>query len=297
MSRRERRKIGVIGPGRVGSAFALGLFKAGWTICQVYGRRWEHAETLARWIKSGVASGLSQVIAEAELILVTVPDDIIPGMAQDIAAGRESLEGKIFFHTSGVLETVVLHPIKEKGGVIGSIHPLQTFADREHGWQALAGSWFALDGQERALFYGEELARAVGGKSFVLESGTKPLYHAAACIASNYLVTLEYIAASLFQLCGVKKDDFYDLIGPLLERTVVNIKKRGVSSALTGPVSRGDSGTVDIHLKSLQHLTPEFVDFYQIMLDHTVKLAREHGYIQEETAKEFLRLNAGEGNK
>lgn len=297
MSGEERRRIGIIGPGRVGSAFALGLFNAGWEISAVFGRRPEFLQDLAHKVRARIAPSIAQVIAEADLIFLTIPDDLVGGFAQEISKISKTLVDKIFFHTSGVLEAGILEPIRKRGGIIGSIHPLQTFADRDTGWKNLPGSWFALDGDEKALSQGEELVQALCGKSFSLTQGTKPLYHTAACIAANYLVTLEYISAQLFRLCGVQEESFYAIFGPLIEKAVENIKNKGAPNALTGPVSRGDLGTVRLHLEKLQDQAPEFVGFYQVMLQHTVDLASRHGYIGEEQVNGFLAFLQTKGDE
>lgn len=288
MSANKRRRIGIIGPGRVGSAFALGLFNTGWEISVVFGRRPEFLQDLAYKVGARIAPCIAQVIAEADLIFLTIPDDLVSSFAQEISKSSQILVDKVFLHTSGVLEAEILEPIRKRGGIIGSIHPLQTFADRDTGWKSLPGSWFALDGDEKALSQGEELVRALCGKSFSLSQGTKPLYHTAACIAANYLVTLEYISAQLFRLCGVREESFYAIFGPLIEKVVENIKNKGLLNALTGPVSRGDLGTVRLHLERLQALAPEFVGFYRVMLQHTVDLAHRQGYIGEEQVNGFL---------
>jgi predicted short-subunit dehydrogenase-like oxidoreductase (DUF2520 family) len=242
---------------------------------------------LADKVKAGIAVDVTQAVAEADLIFLTVPDDLVGGFAKEISRTTEPLKEKFFFHTSGVLEAEVLRPIREKGGIIGSIHPLQTFADRDHGWKALPGSWFALDGDEAARQRGEELVQALCGKAFILPPGRKPLYHAAACIAANFLVTLEYISSRLLGLCGVPEESFYSVAGPLIEQAVKNIKNKGVPYALTGPVTRGDLGTVSLHLDRLQDWAPEYVEFYRVMLQHTLELAGEYGYIGEEQVNKF----------
>lgn len=287
MSGEEKRRVGIIGPGRVGSAFALGLFNAGWEISTVCGRRLEYLHGLANKVKAGIAADVTQALAEADLIFLTVPDDLVSGFAEEISTKTEPLKDKFFFHTSGVLEAEVLEPIREKGGIIGSIHPLQTFADRDNGWKALPGSWFALDGDEAARRQGEELVQALCGKAFSLPPGMKPLYHAAACIAANFLVTLEYISSRLLGLCGVPEESFYSVVGPLIEQALKNIKNKGVPYALTGPVARGDLGTVGLHLDRLQDWTPEYVGFYRVMLQHTLELAGKYGYIGEEQVNQF----------
>ena len=152
--------------------------------------------------------------------------------------------------------------------------------------KALPGSWFALDGDEAARQRGRSWYRRYAVKHLFFP-GRKPLYHAAACIAANFLVTLEYISSRLLGLCGVPEESFYSVAGPLIEQAVKNIKNKGVPYALTGPVTRGDLGTVSLHLDRLQDWAPEYVEFYRVMLQHTLELAGEYGYIGEEQVNKF----------
>ena len=145
----EKRRVGIIGPGRVGSAFALGLFNAGWEISTVCGRRSEYLQGLADKVKAGIAVDVTQAVAEADLIFLTVPDDLVGGFAKEISRTTEPLKEKFFFHTSGVLEAEVLRPIREKGGI--RLHsPAPDLCRPGSRLEGFTRSWFALDGDEAA---------------------------------------------------------------------------------------------------------------------------------------------------
>lgn len=285
-----RKKVGILGPGKVGSALAMGLYKAGWPLTAVAGPRMETVRELAARVEAAAAGSKEELVSGSEVIFLTVPDDFIEKVAGELSASAVRVEGKFFYHTSGALGSKALSSLKERGAFIASLHPLQSFADRKTGWALLTGCRVALEGDREAVGLGEEITKALKAEPLILTPGTKTLYHAAACIASNYLVTIEYIAARLFNLAGIKTEDFFSIAGPLLQGTLKNIKSRGVPGALTGPVSRGDIGTVGRHLEAVRERAPEYLSFYQILLFHTVHAAFEQGSIDRSKAGEFLRL-------
>jgi predicted short-subunit dehydrogenase-like oxidoreductase (DUF2520 family) len=216
-----------------------------------------------RMIGSGrVGSALSARLGErgvglredAEIVLLCVPDDVIA----DVASGLEP--GPWVAHVSGATPLAALAPHARRF----SVHPLQTFT-RERGPEQLDGAWAAVTAETPdALACGFEVAEVLGLRPFELEDAERPLYHAGAVIASNYLVTLERAAEDLFMAAGAPPK----ALEPLMLRTIEN------EFELTGPVARGDWQTVDRHVAAIRERRPQLEEMYRLLAQMTSTLAR-----------------------
>lgn len=189
-------------------------------------------------------------IAAANLVIISVPDDAITTVAGQLAATGAVTERHVVVHTSGLHDRSALAPLAVSGAALGSWHPLQTFADRDGDPGALPGSPAVVEGDPRALAAGRALAERLHLRPVIeLPASGKAAYHAAAVFASNYLVALADIAARLARDAGAG-DASPGLFLPLMRRTLANYGAGGAAT-LTGPISRGDAGTVARHLESL----------------------------------------------
>jgi predicted short-subunit dehydrogenase-like oxidoreductase (DUF2520 family) len=214
--------VQVIGSGRVGSAVA------------------------ARLRERGVA-----VAEEGELVLLCVPDDAIAEVARTVPPGPWVA------HVSGATPLAALDPHRRRF----SVHPLQTFT-RKRGAEQLDGAWAAVtseDADGRAA--GFWLAETLGLRPFELADDRRPLYHAGAAIASNYLVTLHGMAAELFQAAGAPPE----ALAPLMRRTIDN------GFELTGPIERGDWSTVESHRRAIREARPELEPVYDVLAELTAR--------------------------
>ena len=217
--------VNVIGSGRVGSAVA------------------------ARLRERGVAGRAE----DAELVLLCVPDGAIAG----VAAGIEP--GPWVAHVSGATPLAALDPHVRRF----SVHPLQTFT-LSRGAEQLDGAWAAVTAEtEEARGVALGLAETLGLRPFELDDAARTLYHAGAVFASNYVVTLERAAASLFEAAGAPPEAFV----PLMRRTIEN------GFELTGPIARGDWATVDAHRAAIHGARPELDHLYETLAGATVALA------------------------
>jgi predicted short-subunit dehydrogenase-like oxidoreductase (DUF2520 family) len=262
-------RIGVVGAGRVGTAFALLLARSGHRIVGVSGR--EATRVRATEHLPGVAViDASAVVGEAELVLVTVPDDAIAGVVQGLAEG--DVRGRWFAHASGALDLAPLEPLVEAGARRFAIHPLMTAPSVERAIADIPGSTAAVTADdEEGHRLGEAIARDLGATPFRLEGSLRPLYHAAAVLASNDLVALAAIAEELFARAGVP--DPGAALGPLQRATLDNVVALGPGAALTGPAVRGDAGTVARNLAALAEHAPEAVAAYVVLSRAAVDLA------------------------
>jgi len=145
----------------------------------------------------------------------------------------------------------VLAPLHAQGYAVGSFHPLQAIAHAVTGAERLPGSWVAVTGTPTAVAVARRLAAFLGCPVLSIPEARRPLYHAAAVLVSNTLPPLVGAACRLFEQAGVSRDEALAALLPLVRGTVENIAERGVQASVTGPISRGDLETVDLHLRAL----------------------------------------------
>jgi predicted short-subunit dehydrogenase-like oxidoreductase (DUF2520 family) len=189
----------------------------------------------------------------------------------------------------------VLRPCEEAGALALAFHPLQTFPDPANGWTRLAGAAVAITPysgghDSRAAVFGFALARALGARPFLLPDENRTLYHAAATVACNYLITLESVAERLFIRAGLAEEQALTLFFPLLVSTLESLSALGPTAALTGPVSRGDTGTIARHLEVLAAQEPALLPLYQVLGLATLDLVRDRGDVDPTVIAELADL-------
>ncbi len=283
-------KVGIIGAGRAGCAFAFALAEKGAEITGVYSRNPESAGYIAERLKTAFENDIEKLVESAEVILLTVPDTAVNELAIAISrlCSPSCIKGKTFMHASGALTSKELEPLEVSGAHTGSLHPIQTFADRENGWKGMFGIYFGFEGGSGALGQARQLVELPEGHMLEIRPEAKVLYHAAACILSNYTVTLSYAAGMLLEAAGVGRDAGLKAFMPLLRNTVENIATGGSIKALTGPVARGDFLTVARHLSAMGD--NDIAELYKAAGRMTVKLAEEKGSIGETAAEQLLEV-------
>jgi len=279
--------VGFIGAGKVGTALAAKLSEGGYEVVAVASRSRTSAEGLAGRISGCDVMTSGQEVAEAaELVFITTPDDAIAGTV----AGIVWHKGQSVVHCSGADSVDSLKPAHRMGAQTGCFHPLQTFADEAQATANIAGSTFGLEAEEQLLGVLKEMAAALGGDAIELGAADKVLYHAAAVITCNYLVTLVKLSTDLWETFGVDQERATRALLPLLRGTVANLERVGLPDSLTGPIARGDTGTVAKHLAALAESAPEVAATYRDLGRQTVPLAVAKGTIDRQQAEELLHL-------
>jgi len=272
----------IIGAGRLSSALAAALAAGGSRLLAIGLSPDSPADPLATppRVPTGDAVRLALSAGEPLVIWLAVPDDAIAGVAREVAsvlrAERLSESGQdlLVVHTSGLHPLGLLEPAVAAGARTACLHPLQSFApDRDEA--ALRDVPVAVTADDpETLALGERLATALGGRPFPLEDGAKPLYHLAAVIASNLFVALQAQAGDLLQAAtGGTLEEAVERLRPLVTTTLANVHAHGPAHALTGPVARGDVGTVRTHLDLLAERSPRYADAYRALSLEAVALA------------------------
>ncbi len=268
--------IGFIGIGKVGAVLARLLYERGFTIAAVYSRNRINVEVLGNSVGAKVAVYGADVALVVDLLFLTVPDDAIESVAAELAA--LDLRGKAVVHTSGVHEASVLNSLASRGGLVGSLHPIYPFADVEQSVLGLRGAAFGLQADSDILHHWlKDIVTALDGQVLMIARGQKALYHSALVFASNYGVTLYAIAIRLFGQLGAESEVSTLALNTLMVGMVRNLQAQGVPDALTGPLVRGDTGTVEAHLKALQMADPKLADLYVRLAQQTLPLVAARG--------------------
>lgn len=284
-------RLWIVGPGRVGLSLGALLHRLGTVDSIVFTGRGDEPPEHPVFRTAGSAryqSNLTLPDPPPTGILLTVPDSAI----QEVAARLAALElpaGVPVLHTSGVSGAEVLAPLAERGVPVGSIHPLAAVPSGDS--DRLRGAWFALEGDEPAVLLGRWIVEAVGGQALPVPAGGKPLYHTAAVFASNYVVTLLSVAERLAAQAGIPEATARAALTNLAAGAVANAAAGGAESALTGPVARGDAGTVERHVSRLSG--PER-SLYSVLARETLALARRAGLGDAEAAELERVLGGGE---
>lgn len=221
----------------------------------------------------------SRAAAAAETVVLGVRDDLIEGISSLVATDLRT--GARVLHLSGSVPLTALDPARAVGAVILSLHPLLSFPDVATGIERLPGSGIAVTAETAEdEAFGEDLARDAGARPFALPDVVKPLYHAGAVFASNYLVAVEALAEQILSAAGVADAPSY--LEPLARSAFDRTFALGPEAALTGPAVRGDDGTIERNLAALTSSVPGAVASYVALADAAAALAFAAGRIDHE---------------
>ena len=278
--RKQKSDVSIIGTGRLGTTLAIALAGRGYSIRSLVARTSKSARKAASLLDAEVqvlAAKELRSLIDADLFLITVPDDQIAGVASELS--EINADRKTVLHTSGALSSDVLEPLREKGWHTGSIHPLLSVSTVH---DSLRGAFWSVEGDRSALRLGKEIVRDLGGKSFSIRSEDKPLYHAAAVMASGNVVALFDVALEMLAECGLDRKTARAILSPLIASTVRNLETKTPEESLTGTFARGDVETVKRHLAALKNKElAEALDLYRLLGQHSLKLTKEHPQITQ----------------
>ncbi|HEX7590529.1 MAG TPA: DUF2520 domain-containing protein [Candidatus Limnocylindrales bacterium] len=273
-------RVGIVGAGPVGTALGLAISRAGWPVTAVASRDAGRRDAFRALIPGARAfAEPAAMLDEVDLLILSVPDEAIPV----VAAGLRLYSGQTLVHTSGLLGAEVLDPALSAGSRIGAFHPLVSFAaDVERSAAGLKGATIAIEGADSVLGLLVDLAEAIGGVPVLLPRGTKPAYHAAAVLASGGLIALLDAVAALGAVAGLDEAGSLAVYGRLMEQTLANAQAIGIGPALTGPITRGDAGTVQAHIEALAEFAPGVLDLYRAAALRELRIVEERRTLSPE---------------
>lgn len=273
--------IGIVGAGAVGTALGVALDRGGWPVHAVASRDPGRRERFRSLVEvTRVFADPEPILDEVELIILAVPDDAVGPLARSL----RMYSGQAMVHTSGALGADVLTPAMAAGTQIGAFHPLVAFADTERAVAALRGATVAIEGDDQLASLLADMADVIGAIPVRLAPGSKAAYHAAAVLAAGGFVALLDAIAELGRVAGLDEAGSLAIYGPLIEGTLGNARALGIRAALTGPMTRGDVGTLRSHLDTLRLHAPAVLDLYVAAAVREVALAESRGALAPEDA-------------
>jgi predicted short-subunit dehydrogenase-like oxidoreductase (DUF2520 family) len=288
-----RLTVGIVGAGRVGTALGAALTLAGHTVVAASATSQPALRRLRRRLPGAAVRPVDEVVAAADLVLLTVPDDALGQLVDGLAEVGAWRAGQLVAHVSGAHGLAVLEPAARAGALPLAFHPAMTFTGRDEDLDRLVGVRYGVTAPDVLRPVAEALVVEMGGEPVWIAEQLRPLYHAALVVGANHLVTLVNEAMDLLAKAGVERPGA--VLAPLVGAALDNALRTG-DAALTGPVVRGDAGTVARHLDTLRAAAPESVAAYLAMARRTADRALAAGRLPAESAEALLDVLASDPN-
>jgi len=279
--------IAFIGAGRLATTLATALSRSGVAVLGIASSNPESARRLAASL-SGCKAMSADDTAEADLVFLTVPDDHIATVAETTRWRR----GQMLAHCSGATEVAALDAAARQGALTGGFHPMQNFADPQRALALLAGSSVAIEGPPEVEAALSALAERLGMAPLFLPPGARALYHGSASFAASFLLSMLQEAVAVWGAFGIDETRALQALLPVAQGTLQAAAGKGLAGALAGPISRGDVGVVERHLRALEQLGPAQAAFYADMSRRQLELARASGRLSEAQLQRFALLLA-----
>ncbi len=278
-------RVGVIGPGRAGTALARALARAGHRVVAAAAVSEASRQRVRDNFPLAELAEPDRVIEAADLVLLTVPDDVLPGLAGGLAATGAPVGGRLLAHVSGAHGVRVLEPVTRAGALPLALHPVMTFTGRDDDVDRIKGVSFGVTAPEQLRTVAEALVIEMGGEPVFIAEENRSLYHAALAFAANHLVTLVAQAADMLRDAGAENPN--RMLGPLLGAALDNALRFG-DAGLTGPVARGDGSTVAAHLAAIGEREPGALAAYLALARLTADRALAAGLLSPNDAERLL---------
>ncbi|MEN3268161.1 DUF2520 domain-containing protein [Pseudonocardia sp.] len=291
--RPARLTVGVVSAGRVGAVVGAAWAAAGHHVVATSGVSRASVRRAAALLPGVPLRAPDEVVAAANLVVLAVPDDVLPGLVRGLAAAGSFRPGQIVVHTSGAHGVGALRPAAEHGVLPLALHPVMTFTGRTEDVARLRGCSVGVTAtadDEAAWSVGEALVVEMGAEPVRIPEEVRPLYHAALAHGANHLVTLVRDCVETLERAGVSPAE--RLVAPLLSAALDNVLRHG-DRALTGPVARGDVATVRTHLRELAAADPDLAETYRVLAARTARRASAAGLLSEYAAKDVLAILEG----
>ncbi len=284
--------VGIVGAGRVGTAFGAALARAGHPVTGASGRSATSARRIAKLLPGTQVRSAEDVVRHADLVIFAVPDDTLAPLVAHLAESGAFRPGVIVAHTSGSYGVGVLHPATARGALPLAVHPAMTFTGKKDDVERLTGGIsFGVTAPDELKPFATKLVAELGGAPEWIPDERRALYHTALAHGANHLVTLVNEAMDRLRDAGVVHPE--KVLSPLLHAALDNTLAMG-DAALTGPVSRGDAGTIAKHLDALARVAPDSVPTYRALARRTADRAIASGRLAATDAESLLVVLAGQ---
>ena len=280
-------KIGFIGAGKVGQSIGVLMFSKGVEISGYYSKTKRSALDASKRFDCIAYDTLKQLIIASDIIGITVNDDQINQVVDDIQSLNLNIEDKFFFHMSGAHDALYLKKLCSNAF---SLHPLRAFPEIVTSPEAFEGIYFSLEGANDCV---REWINRLDLLYFEISSHQKAKYHSAAVIVSNYLVSVLDFGFSQFKDIGLSEALIMKSLWPLIANTIQNVETFGTREALTGPIVRGDIETIQRHLDVLD---PSSKHLYKALGQYTLSMTQHDGILKKQLSTLFEEDEYGKGN-
>jgi predicted short-subunit dehydrogenase-like oxidoreductase (DUF2520 family) len=284
------KSLAIIGAGRVGRSLAALWHESGvMSVVGVCNRTQQSAREAVSEIGAGEAVARIGELPVADVYLLATPDNNVEAACRELACSHD-LSSAVVFHVSGSLSSSVLSAARASGATVASVHPVMTFTDALTPAERFRGTYCGHEGDAGATQFLIEVFGAIGGRPFAIDSSAKPLYHAAMVFAMNYFVVTVDAGLQCLAEAGVDRQTGQAVLGPLLRAAASNIGELGPVEALTGPIARGDVGTVQSHLEALDQWDGGLAALYRALGRQAIALSEQAGRAPHEQLATLTRL-------
>ncbi|APF40919.1 Rossmann-like and DUF2520 domain-containing protein [Neomicrococcus aestuarii] len=298
MSKPGRLGLGIIGAGKVGAVLGAALRAAEHQVVGVHAVSEASKDRAEALLPGAPLLDIPDIVERSELVLLALPDDALGPLVQGLADAGHWQMGQLVMHTAGRFGTGILDPVRASGAIPLAIHPAMSFTGTSLDLGRLRDCLFGVTADKMMLPIAQALVLEMDAESTVIEEADRGKYHAALAHASNHLVTIAGQSAELLRQIGVERPD--RVLGPLMRASLENALSGG-ESALTGPVARGDVGTVEAHIAALatDGVTPDLRRAYRELARATAQRALVRGLLTEAQTSailDALTLGTGESS-
>ncbi len=276
-------QIGFIGAGKVGNSLGKYFVLGGLSVVGYYSQNPQSAADAAKFTDTKRFDTMKQIVEVSDVLFLTVPDGAIASVWDSLK--EYDLNEKIICHCSGAMASTVFSDRKTRGAFGYSVHPFLAVADKYTSYQELSRGLFTIEGDAEHIKTMQEMIASLGNPVQEISAEQKVLYHAAACVASNFMVTITDVATDLLEVCGFSEENRMVALTPLIEGTIQNILRLGPVQALTGPIERCDVQTIEKHRAALPQ---DYKEVYDALAKQTIKLAKKRHPAQDDKQMEGL---------
>jgi len=288
---RAEEKIAVIGLGRLGSALLKALYKNHYLIHALIDQNLSLTRKIGAIVNAEISSNNIFELDKVDIIFISVPDDEVVTVVSDLKIHLEQRNfSKFIYHTSGVLTSDVLNPLKEFHIACASFHPIQTFSGNDDDWKKFQNCYFGTEGDSVAIEKASQIINDLKGHQIIVPKELKPVYHLACIMASNYMVSLMVPVIEIFKKMKYSEQEALKMLFPILSTTLTNLRNHGIEKSLSGPILRGDIGTIEKHLEILSTEFPFYKSIYQQLAQIVLELKSVREKLSSEKYEAIMQL-------